>query len=191
MLVIPFSDAEALLFLNEVTFQARPRAPIREIGCRLPRSRAPRARNMRAMPKDSRQLTWTERVDYKDKGHTVELIGKEDMEGTPVYKLKLTFKSGSVRTIYLDAENYLELRVTAKRKTPGGELEVDQYLGNYKAINGIVSAFSIETKVKGQTVNQVTIDKLEYDVAIDDAVFKMPAKSQETPKQTKAKSKPP
>src|SRR5512132_1429290 len=33
-------------------------------------------------------------VDYKDKGHTVELIGKEDLEGTPVYKLKLTLKNG-------------------------------------------------------------------------------------------------
>ncbi len=131
-------------------------------------------------------------VDYKDKGHTVELVGKEDMEGTPVYKLKLTLKSGSVRTIYLDAENYLELRVTSKRKTPGGELEVDQYLGNYKPINGIVSAFSIETKVKGQTVNQVTIDKIEMDVAVDDALFKMPAKSQEPPKpDEKPKVKPP
>ena len=25
--------------------------------------------------------------DYKDKGHSVELIGKEDVEGTPAYKL--------------------------------------------------------------------------------------------------------
>lgn len=131
-------------------------------------------------------------VDYKDKGHTVELLGKEDMEGTPVYKLKLTLKSGSVRTIYLDAENYLELRVTAKRKTPGGELEVDQYLGNYKSIGGIVSAFSIETKVKGQTVNQVTIDKMELDVAIDDALFKMPVKTEDKPKaDDKPKDKPP
>jgi outer membrane lipoprotein-sorting protein len=130
--------------------------------------------------------------DYKDKGHTVELVGKEDMEGTPVYKLKLTLKSGDVRTIYIDAENFLELKVNSKRKTPGGEIEVDQYLGNYKAINGIVSAFSIETKVKGQTVNQVTIDKVEYDVAIDDALFKMPAKSQDKPKtDEKPKDKPP
>lgn len=131
-------------------------------------------------------------VDYKDKGHTVELIGKEDMEGTPVYKLKLTLKNGDVRTIYIDAENYLELRVTSKRKTPGGEIEVDQYLGNYKPINGIVFPFSIETKVKGQTVNQITIDKMELDVAIDDALFKMPAKAQDKPKtDEKPKDKPP
>lgn len=126
-------------------------------------------------------------VDYKAKGHTVELIGKEDLEGTPVYKLKLTFKGGDVRTIYLDAENYLELKVTSKRKTPGGELEIDQYLGNYKPVGGIMFAHSIENKIKGQSVSQITVDKIELDVSIDDSVFKMPAKPQEKPKTEEKK----
>ena len=126
-------------------------------------------------------------VDYKDKGHTVELIGKEDLEGTPVYKLKLTLKNGDVRYFYLDAENYLELKVTSKRKTPGGEIDVDQYLGNYKPVNGIMFPFSIETKVKGQSQNQITIDKVEMDVPIDDSIFKMPAKPAEKPKPEEKK----
>jgi outer membrane lipoprotein-sorting protein len=126
-------------------------------------------------------------VDYKEKGHKVELAGKEDMEGTPVYKLKLTLKNGDVRNIYLDAENYLELKVNLKRKTPGGEIEVDQYVGNYKPVNGVMFPFSIETKVKGQTANQITIDKIEMDVAIDDSLFKMPAKPPEKPKAEEKK----
>jgi len=121
-------------------------------------------------------------VDYKQKGHTVELIGKEDMEGTPVYKLKLTLKNGDVRNIYIDAENYLELKVTSKRKTPGGEIEVDQFLGNYKSVNGLMFAFSIDTRVNGQSVNTITIDKIELDVPVDEALFKMPAKPAEKPK---------
>ena len=120
-------------------------------------------------------------VDYKDKGHTVELIGKEDLEGTPVYKLKLTLKNGDVRHIYLDAENYLELRVTSKRKTPGGEVDVDQYLGNYKPVDGIMFPHSIESKVKGQSQNQITVEKIETNVSIDDSIFKMP-KPQDKPK---------
>jgi len=126
-------------------------------------------------------------VDYKQKGHTVELIGKEDLEGTPVYKLKLTLKNGDVRNIYLDADNYLELKVTSKRKTPGGEVDVDQYLGNYKSVSGLMFPFSIDTKINGQTVNQITIDKIETDVAVDDAVFKMPAKTPEKPKTEEKK----
>lgn len=126
-------------------------------------------------------------VDYKEKGHTVELLGKEDLEGTPVYKLKLTLKNGDVRNIYIDADNYLELKVTLKRKTSGGELEIDQYVGNYKPVNGLMFPFSIETKVKGQTVNQIVIDKVELDVPVDDSLFKMPAKPAEKPKTDQKK----
>lgn len=126
-------------------------------------------------------------VDYKAKGHTVELIGKEDMEGTPVYKLKLTLKNGDVRNIYLDAENSLPLKVSLKRKTPGGEIEADQYVGNYKPVNGVMFSFSLETKVKGQTVSQIAFDKVEMDVTIDDSVFKMPAKPPEKPKPEEKK----
>jgi outer membrane lipoprotein-sorting protein len=126
-------------------------------------------------------------VDYKEKGHKVELVGKEDMEGTPVYKLKLTLKNGDVRNIFIDAENYLELKVNMKRKTPGGEIEIDQYVGNYKPVNGILFPFSLETKVKGQTANQITIEKVELDVPIDDSLFKMPAKPAEKPKTEEKK----
>lgn len=126
-------------------------------------------------------------VDYKAKGHTVELIGKEDLEGTPAYKLKLTLKNGDVRNIYIDADNWLTLKVNLKRKTPGGEMEADQYVGNYKKVNGIMAAFSIETKIAGQTVNQIVFDKMEMDVPIEDSVFKMPAKPAEKPKTEEKK----
>ena len=131
-------------------------------------------------------------VDYKEKGNTVELIGKEDLEGTPVYKIKLTLKNGDVRYIYIDAENYLELKTTSKRQTPGGEVELDNYMSNYKPVNGVLIAHSIENKVKGQTVSQITFDKVEMDVPIDDSIFKMPVKPEEKPKtEDKPKDKPP
>ena len=131
-------------------------------------------------------------VDYKEKGHTVELIGKEDLEGTPVYKIKLTLKNGDVRYIYLDAENYLELKITSKRQIPGGEAELENHLSNYKPVNGILMAHSIENKVKGQTVSQITFDKVEMDIPMDDSIFKMPVKAEEKPKpEDKPKDKPP
>jgi outer membrane lipoprotein-sorting protein len=137
-------------------------------------------------------------IDYKEKGHTVELVGKEDLEGTPAYKLKLTLKNGDVRTIYIDAATYLELKVTAKRKSPGGEQEIDIYPGNYKPVNGVLFPFSIEQKVAGQTQVHITVDKIEIDAPVDDAVFKMPVKAAEKPKtddkpktEDKPKDKPP
>jgi outer membrane lipoprotein-sorting protein len=137
-------------------------------------------------------------VDYKEKGNTVELVGKEDLEGTPAYKLKVTLKNGDVRYVYLDAANYLELKVTAKRKSPGGEQEIDIYPSNYKPVNGVLFPFSTEQKIGGQTQIQITIDKIDIDAPVDDAVFKMPVKAAEKPKtddkpktEDKPKDKPP
>ncbi|MEN3333196.1 MAG: hypothetical protein V7641_2561 [Blastocatellia bacterium] len=137
-------------------------------------------------------------VDYKEKGNTVELVGKEDLEGTPAYKLKVTLKNGDVRYVYIDAANYLELKVTAKRRSPGGEQEVDIYPSNYKPVNGVLFPFSTEQKIAGQTQIQITIDKIDIDAAVDDAVFKMPVKAAEKPKtddkpktEEKPKDKPP
>jgi hypothetical protein len=118
-------------------------------------------------------------VDYKEKGHTVELSGKEDMEGTDVYKLKVTLKNGDVRYIYLDGENFIELRRAGKYKRQGAEIEADTYFGDYKPVNDLMVPHAIESKVSGQTVSQITVEKVEMDVAMEDAIFKMPAKSAE------------
>ena len=39
-------------------------------------------------------------MDYKAKGSKIELVGKDDMEGTEVYKLKLTTKDGKEKTMF-------------------------------------------------------------------------------------------
>jgi len=118
--------------------------------------------------------------DYKEKGHTVELIGKEDMEGTEVYKLKVTLKNGDIRYDYLDAEYFLELKVGAKIKRQEMELEADTFVSDYKEVNGFMISHAMETKMGGNTVAQIVIKTVEFDVPIDDAVFKMPQKTEPT-----------
>ena len=53
-------------------------------------------------------------VDYKTKGHTIEFLGKEKVEGTDAYKLKVTLKSGDVRTVYIDTDSNLEIKIDSK-----------------------------------------------------------------------------
>src|SRR5262249_44964718 len=92
----------------------------------------------------------------------------------------------------------LELKTTSKRKSPGGEIEIDTYASNYKPVNGVLFPFSIEQKVKGQTQAQITVDKFELDVPVDEASFKMPQKAEkpgdkppDKPGEPKTKEKPP
>ncbi|MGH9867850.1 MAG: hypothetical protein ACREAA_06775 [Candidatus Polarisedimenticolia bacterium] len=115
-------------------------------------------------------------VDYKAKGNQVELLGKEAVEGTPVWKLKITRKSGDVEISYLDAEAFLEIRQEGKRKVRGQEMEYENSVGDYKAVEGLMLAHSMESKAKGTPISQtMTIDKIEINPALDEASFKMPA----------------
>ncbi|HKQ57037.1 MAG TPA: outer membrane lipoprotein-sorting protein [Candidatus Eisenbacteria bacterium] len=115
-------------------------------------------------------------VDYKAKGHSIELVGKEQVEGADAYKLKLTLKNGDVRYIYLDAETYLEIKMEAKRMVRGSEMEGESYLGDYKEVGGIMMAHSMESGAKGNPQRQkLIIDKVEMNVDLADNLFAMPA----------------
>lgn len=114
-------------------------------------------------------------VDAKQKGHTVELAGKEDVEGTPTYKLKVTLKSGGVRYMYLDADSFLTIKEEATRTIRGTERETESILGDYKAVDGLMLPHSIESSPKGSPEKQkITIEKVDLNPAIDDSRFKMP-----------------
>jgi hypothetical protein len=114
-------------------------------------------------------------TNYKEKGSTVELIGKEDMEGTEVFKIMLTKKNKDVVYYYIDASTFLILKETSKVKFQDKEIEAETYYSNYKTINGITLATTSEQKSGGQLQEQITMDKIEFDVPMDDALFTMPA----------------
>ena len=57
-------------------------------------------------------------VDWKEKGHTVTLEGKEPMTGWEGYKLKVTTKGGVVRQIYIDTKTFLDRRHTGTVTLP-------------------------------------------------------------------------
>ena len=120
-------------------------------------------------------------VDYKTKGHTIEYLGKEKVEGTDAYKLKVTLKSGDVRTVYIDTDSNLEIKIESKTTKRGAEVEGDTILGDYKEVDGLIMPHSIDGGQKGSPGRQViTITKIEINPKIDDARFVMPARK-ETP----------
>lgn len=126
-------------------------------------------------------------VDYKAKGNQVELIGKDKVEGAAAYKLKVTLHTGDVQTIYLDADSFLEIKEEIKRTVRGSEQDFESSIGDYKEVNGIMFPFAVESSMKGSDQKQkLTIEKVELNVPVEDAQFKMPAAAP-TPKPEAAK----
>jgi outer membrane lipoprotein-sorting protein len=115
-------------------------------------------------------------VDYKDKGHTVEYVGKEDVEGTPAYHLKITKKNGDVVHSYIDTESYMEIKEAAKVKQRGQEIEGETVFGDFKTVEGLVFPFSMEQKAKGMPGGMtMTFSKVEINPKLEDSRFAMPA----------------
>jgi outer membrane lipoprotein-sorting protein len=115
-------------------------------------------------------------VDYRDKGHRVELVGRERVAGADAWKLEVTKKSGDVTYLYLDAATYLEIRQEGKRHIRGREIEFETTLGDYKEVGGLVFAHAIESRAKAAPMGQaITFERIELNPDLPDADFAMPA----------------
>lgn len=115
-------------------------------------------------------------VDWKAKGHRLEYLGTEDVDGTLAYKLKLTLKDGDTQFWFLDPDYFLEIRVLTRSKVRGAEVEQETDLGNYELVNGVYLPFSIESGPKGGPKGQkITIERVEANTDLDEAQFHFPA----------------
>ena len=130
-------------------------------------------------------------VDYKDKGNKVELLGKDKIEGTDAYKLKLTRTNGDVDTVYLDADSFLEIKEEGTRMVRGSEQQTETSLADYREVSGLMFPFAIESSIKGSPEKQkITVDKVELNVPADDSIFKMPAAAPPAKSDAKPAEKP-
>ena len=113
-------------------------------------------------------------VDYEKKGYTVEYIGTDEVEGTAVHHMKLDTNDNIIMELYFDAEYFLAIKVTTKGTEEGQEFESETYFSDFKEAGDRVTAHSIETRMGGQTVNQIMIEAIEFGLEIDDSIFPMP-----------------
>ena len=113
-------------------------------------------------------------VDYKQKGNKIELVGVEQIEGTDVFKLKVSLPNGDIRHYYMDTDSSVPIRMEETRIIRGSEQQYETSLGDYKQVAGWYMPFSIESGPKGQDKATVTYDKIEANVSLDDRRFAKP-----------------
>ncbi len=114
-------------------------------------------------------------INYIQKGNKIELVGKEEYEGSDVYKLKVTLANGTVKYYFMDTDYFVPLKIETKQINRGTEYEFETVLGDYKEVSGVYYPFSIESGVKGSpNKSSVTIEKIEINPAFDDARFALP-----------------
>jgi outer membrane lipoprotein-sorting protein len=115
--------------------------------------------------------------DYKAKGSTVELLGKEEMEGSDTYKLKVSKKNGDIKYLYLDSEKYIVLKETSIQKFEDKEVESVSIPSDYRMVSGMMFPFNMETRMDEEAAQgqSIKFESIEVNPSIDNSIFVMPA----------------
>lgn len=115
-------------------------------------------------------------VDYKVKGYRAEFVGTETVQGRSLHHLRLTAKNQHVLHAYLDVLTNLEVRLVSEASAaPGAAMvQLEQELFNFREVDGIKVPFAIRTIVGGRVQTQIAVTHVEFNVPIDDALFKLP-----------------
>lgn len=123
-------------------------------------------------------------IDYKSKGYTLELLGKETIDGAETFKMKLTKepvtvdgnKEDDVSFYFFDTENFVPIAIQQEIRTGQGKGMISEItMSDYQEVDGIYFPFSMTQGVKGQPGAPITITSIELNPEVDASVFAFPA----------------
>ena len=114
-------------------------------------------------------------IDYAAKGSRIALAGIEQVDGRSAYKIKLTLKTGQERNIWVDAQNFLDVKTDGSRKLDGKPHAVDTRLRDYRSVHGLMIPHLIETSVEGvKDSERIIIDQVALNLELAESLFGKP-----------------
>lgn len=122
-------------------------------------------------------------VDYKEKGYTVELLGKETIDGAETFKVKLVKEpvmvdgktEEDVSFYYFDTENFVPIAVEAEVKSgPGKGMVSFTTMSDYQEVEGLYFPFSMTQGVKGQPGAPMNIETIQLNPEVAEGAFAFP-----------------
>ncbi len=127
-------------------------------------------------------------IDYKKKGYTVELLGKETIDGAETFKIKLTKepitidgkKEENVTFYFFDTENFVPIAVQSEIKSGQAKgMMSEATMSDYDEVDGLYFPFSMTQGIKGQPGAPITISKIELNPVVDAKEFIFPEETED------------
>lgn len=113
-------------------------------------------------------------LDYKAKGTKIELGEPLSENGRRQHHLIVTPKGGSPMHYYIDPETNLESRMVIENQEGTMKTVMEMRFADYKTVDGRTVPFTTTQYVNGNQVVQLKLEKVEFNVPLDDALFRMP-----------------
>jgi hypothetical protein len=115
--------------------------------------------------------------ELKQRGHRIELVGREQAEGLDYYVLRLILSDGYSTSLYVDPQSWL---ITRRRDVRPLHVDVDptpttieQRSSDFRKLTGVQFAFAtIEIDLKtGKELERARINDIKINPPIDQSVF--------------------
>jgi len=113
--------------------------------------------------------------NYKEKGHQLELLGNEDLDGAQVYVLKMTRKNGEVFHYYIDNEKFIVVKIKFTMEVNGQENEIVDLMSDFQDVDGYLMPFTHKQSFDGQMGMSMIYEDVKFNEDIDDDIFLKPA----------------
>ena len=113
-------------------------------------------------------------VDYQAKGTKIELGEPATDNGRKLHHLVVKPKTGPTMHYYLDSETNLESKMVIDVEDGGNKMTMEMRFSDYKTVEGRTMPFTVTQIVNGNQVGQMKFEKVEFNVPLDDALFRMP-----------------
>jgi len=120
----------------------------------------------------SQSMIASQLMDYKARGHKVELQGQEDVEGVKTYKIKLTNKDDNkVTTYFISVTDNIIVKSVSTRQVQGQDIEIETFYSDIKDFNGLKFPMVRTQKMQGQVFQEIKIATIEFNVPVDEKIF--------------------
>jgi len=112
-------------------------------------------------------------IDFRAKGSTVELQGKDLVDGRNCYRIGVRLAAGEQQTVWVDAASYLETRYDRTAYGPTGPKgTVSVHYRDYKEIEGLALPSVLEIGgAAGGKPDRMVIERVALNPEIDDREF--------------------
>ncbi len=111
--------------------------------------------------------------NFRQKGSTLELVSEEPKNSE--YQIRLTTAKNLIRDFFISSESFLITSYRTLQLMGGTETEIEVILEDYREVEGIPIAHRLISKMNGQVVGNILIDKVEINKYIDPAKFDKPS----------------
>jgi hypothetical protein len=115
-------------------------------------------------------------INHAAKGTRIANDGTEIVDGKPTYRLKLSYKNGDERRVWIDSQTFLDAMIEGDtRRIEGKMRRVTTLFRDFRSVGGVKLAHQLETRVEGiRQGEKIFIEQVALNPSLDRTTFARP-----------------